>query len=130
MPVPAILHPGAVKVKRIACAVGYRCEICQDECAVHLLEIHFIPGREPGPCRREDPHRWILVLCPRCHREVHNCPCTKEEQAYLVSLRDPGVAREIRRILRSRSRPYSAPDTFDPERFFSDPSPVPWGWVV
>lgn len=130
MPLPAELRPGSEVARRIALAVAYRCELCGDEWPGHLPEIHFIPGAGAVPSRREDLHRWILVLCIRGHRDLHRHNCPVRDQVYLVSVRDLQIGREIHRILHSHSRPYSAPDTFDPERFFLDPSPVPWGWVV
>ena len=130
MPLPAAIRPGPAEVKRIARAVANRCELCGDECPACLLEIHFITRGRAIPSRREDLHRCILALCSRCHRDVHRYRCTLRDQQFLVALRDPRVCREVRRILSSPPRQYSAPDSFDPGRFFLDPSPVPWGWVV
>jgi hypothetical protein len=130
MPVPAAIRPGATEERRIIRATGYRCELCGDEWPARHLDIHFIPRSRVAPPRREDLHRWILVLCPRCHRDLHRHRCTLRDQASLVSLRDIRVSREIHRLLSSPPPPYAAPDTFDRERFFLDPSPVSWGWVV
>jgi hypothetical protein len=130
MPDPAAIRPRHSEVTRIARAASHRCEACGDKWPEHLLEIHFIPRSGPELLRREDLHREILVLCPRCHRDLHRSGATSRDQRLLVSLRDPRIAREIRRILTWPPRPYTAPDTFDPGRFFLDPSPVPWGWVV
>jgi len=130
MPVPAAIRPGAMEERRIARAVGCRCELCGDALPAHHLEFHYIPRGRPAPPRREDLHRWILVLCPRCHRDLHRHRGTVRDQISLVSLRDPRISREIHRLLRSPPRSYEVPDTFDPEQFFLDPSPVPWGWVV
>ena len=130
VPVPASIRPGRFQVKRIARTVSNRCELCGDEWPAHLLEIHFIRSNRSVPPPRKNLHRWILVLCPRCHGDVHRQAGSFRDQMHLVSLRDPEVSREIRRILLFPSRSYEAPESFDPDRFFLDPSPVPWGWVV
>jgi hypothetical protein len=130
MPFPAGIRPTPGEMKRIARALGYRCELCGDEWPANLLEIHCILGGRGLPTGRMDLVQRMLALCPRCHRDMHGHRCSLRDQMHLVSLRDPRLSREIRRILASPPRPYVAPGTFDPERFFLDPSPVPWGWVV
>lgn len=100
-----------VKAKRVKLAAGSRCEICNGEFPLPILEIHLISragGRreKPGP----DLQREILVLCSPCHRQVHEFRVPRADQKTLVRSRSARVRREIRAILGYNPRPYTPPE--------------------
>jgi hypothetical protein len=99
-----------VEDRRVKHAVGLRCELCGDACRADLLEIHLLPGDgrqvKPGP----DLQREILVLCPRCHREIHESRVSRADQKTLVRSRTAGARKEIRAILGYHPMPYTPPD--------------------
>lgn len=99
-----------VKERQVKHAVGLRCELCGDAFPADLLEIHLLPmdGRpvNPGP----DLQREILVLCSRCHRDVHEFGLPRADQKNLVRSRAAGVRREIRLILGYCPGPYIPPE--------------------
>jgi hypothetical protein len=99
-----------VKERRVKYSVGCRCELCGGAYPSDLLEIHLLPrtGRvgKPGP----DLQREILVLCPRCHREIHESRVSRADQKTLVRSRPARIRREIRAILGYNPKPYIPPD--------------------
>ena len=109
-----------VRQKRIAIAAGCRCELCGEETAAADLEVHTIGnrGRVKGLALAE-MEREILVLCPRCHRDVHEQETGEEEQRALLAFRTPEVTEAIRAILSTRPKPYSPPEV-DLEETFAD----------
>jgi hypothetical protein len=100
-----------VKAKRVKLAAGARCEICDGEYRLSILEIHLIP-QEGGRRVRTglDLQREILILCPACHREIHAFQIPRADQKILVRVRPSGVRREIRRVLGYKPEPYSPPE--------------------
>ena len=108
MELPPGLNP--VMERRVKRATGLRCELCGGAYPADILEIHLIPqasGRSsPGP----DLQREILVLCPRCHREVRTFRPTRADQKALVRCRQAAVRGEMRAILGYAPRPYTPPD--------------------
>jgi hypothetical protein len=108
MELPLKLNP--VKERRVKHSVGCRCELCGEEYPSAILEIHLLPGDgkrvRPGP----DLQREILVLCPRCHWEVHDCEVPRADQKTLVRSRPARVRMEIRAILGYHPKPYNPPD--------------------
>lgn len=111
MGLPRALKLSAVKERRVKRAVGLCCELCGGAYPTDLLEIHHLPqdGRRvrPGP----DLQREILVLCPRCHREIHESRVSRADQKILVRSRPAGVRKEIRTILGYHPKPYIPPET-------------------
>jgi hypothetical protein len=105
-----VLKPNPVKERRVKRSVGCRCELCGEAYASDLLEIHLLPGEgrrvRPGP----DLQREILVLCARCHREIHEFRIPRADQKTLVRSRPAGVRREIRAILGYNPKPYAPPE--------------------
>jgi len=104
------LRLNLAKERAVKRAAGLRCELCGGEFPSFLLEIHLLPPGggviEPGP----DLQREILVLCARCHRDVHACRLPRADQKELVRSRRAGVRREIRTILGYNPMPYTPPD--------------------
>jgi hypothetical protein len=108
MELPLKLNP--VKERRVKHSVGCRCELCGEEYPSAILEIHLLPGDgrrvRPGP----DLQREILVLCPCCHRDIHEVCPPRTDQKILVRSRPAGVRREIRAILGYTPKPYTPPE--------------------
>jgi hypothetical protein len=109
MELPLKLNP--VKERRVKHSVGCRCELCGEEYPSDLLEIHLLPqdGRRVRPA--PDLQREILVLCPRCHREIHDCGVPRADQKTLVRSRPAGVRKDIRAILGYNPKPYTPPES-------------------
>jgi len=104
------LQLNPVKERRVKCSCGCRCELCGEAYPPDLLEIHLLPGSrspvDPGP----DLQREILVLCPHCHREVHEFRLPRVDQKILIRSRPAGVRREIPGILGYIPKPYTPPE--------------------
>ena len=109
-----------VRQKRIVIAAGCRCELCGEEHFAADLEIHVIRepsgGAPPPPAEME---REILVLCSRCHQDVHEQETGEAEQRALLAYRPPEVIEAVRAILSTRPKPYSPPEV-DLEETFAD----------
>jgi hypothetical protein len=122
MELPLNLNP--VKERRVKHSVGCICELCGGAYPSDLLEIHLLPGDRRRVKPGTDLQREILVLCPRCHREIHKFRLPRADQKTLVRSRPAGVRREIRAILGYTPRPYTPPDAdlaavFEETRQFS-----------
>ena len=101
-----------IRGNRIKRAVGSRCELCGDEEAVDNLVVHTIIGKEGEKDQSpEVMEPFLLVLCFRCHDAIHAFDAPTGEQERLAKQRPEPVRKEIRRILTSVPRPYTAPDT-------------------
>ena len=108
-----------VRQKRIAVAAGCRCELCGAEILAADLEVHtFGEGDRVKTLPPADLEREILVLCPRCHQDVHEDCVGELEQRALLAFRRPEVTEEIRKILATRQKPYVPPEV-DLEETFS-----------
>ena len=109
-----------VRIKRIILATGCRCELCGKEIPAADMDVHTIrtAGDRTGEVTA-DLEREILVLCPRCHHDVHEQGTGEEEQRELLSFRKPEVIQEIRKILSTKLKPYVPPEV-DLETTFSD----------
>jgi len=99
-----------MKERKVKRSVGCRCELCGEAYPSDVLEIHLLPGDgkrvKPGP----DLQREILVLCPGCHRGIHEFRVPRADQKTLVRSRPASVRKEIRTILGYNPRPYTPPD--------------------
>jgi hypothetical protein len=103
---PLKLNPA--KERTVKHSVGCLCELCGEPYPSDLLEIHLLPhGRRgrPGP----DLQREILVLCPGCHREIHEVGLPRADQKDLVRSRSAGARRMIRAVLGYIPKPYTPP---------------------
>ena len=117
-----LIHPSIppVRIKRIILATGCRCELCGKEILAADLEVHTIgaAGDRTGGSTA-DLERDLLVLCPRCHREVHEQAIGEDEQRALMAFRAAEVIEEIRKILSTKPKPYVPPEV-DLEGTFTD----------
>lgn len=111
MELPVNLNPA--KERRVKRSVGCRCELCGGTYASDLLEIHLLPvdrrQGKPGP----DLQREILILCPGCHRGIHEMRIHRADQKVLVRSRSARVRKEIREILSYNPKPYTPPGDVD-----------------
>ena len=100
-----------IKVKKIKLVIGSRCELCSREYALENLEIHTFLEKEVAaghpPAYLE---RFLLVLCSRCHGELHTHAVSVPEQEALVQERPEPVREEIRAILAYMPKPYQPPE--------------------
>ncbi|MDD1652511.1 MAG: HNH endonuclease [Methanomicrobiales archaeon] len=116
-----LIHPAIppVRIKRIILAAGCRCELCGKETFAADMDVHTI-----GTTRAEkgdamaDVEQEILVLCPRCHQDLHELGTGECEQRALLSFRTPEVSDEIRKILATTQKHYVPPEV-DLEETFS-----------
>jgi hypothetical protein len=108
MELPLKVNP--VKERRVKRSVGCRCELCGEEYPSDLLEIHLLPGDGRRVRPGLDLQREILVLCRRCHREIHAFRLPRADQKTLVRSRPAGARREIRAILGYTPKPYTPPE--------------------
>ncbi|MDD1653130.1 MAG: HNH endonuclease [Methanomicrobiales archaeon] len=117
-----LIHPAIppVRIKRIILAAGCRCELCGKEVLADDMDVHTIgaAGGKTGNATA-DLEREVLVLCPRCHRDVHEQGTGEEEQRALLAFRRSEVADEIRKILATKPKPYVPPEV-DLEGTFTD----------
>jgi len=116
-----LIHPAIppVRIKRIILAAGCRCELCGKEGQAADMEVHTIgPRGERTGEVTADREREILVLCPRCHQDLHEQDTGEEEQQALLSFRKAEVTEEIRKILSTKPKPYIPPEV-DLEESFS-----------
>jgi hypothetical protein len=116
-----LIHPAIppVRIKRIILATGCRCELCGKEILAADLEVHTIgPAGDRTGESTADLERELLVLCPRCHHDVHEEGVGDEDQRALLAFRRPEVTEEIRKILSTKPKPYVPPEV-DLEEAFS-----------
>jgi len=103
-------HP--IRAKRVKIAVGCCCEICGSILPLEGLEIHALdPGREAMRAGTTPSGEEILVLCFRCHEDVHEFLLPLEEQAWIVGMRDAEKRKKIREILSYVPRSYTPPES-------------------
>lgn len=112
------LDPGTCAV--IVMAVGGACEWCRERYPLSLFEIHRIYPGDACPDRvRSDPQKGILVLCPICHRHVHDDSVPEDEQKEVIRNRPGPVRNQLRQVLGYSPRPYTPPET-DIERSYEE----------
>lgn len=103
-------HPA--KANSIKRAAGCRCEICGSPGTEDELEIHCFSGEgEECPQSPEEQERSLLVLCARCHADLHASPAAIADQELLTRARDHEVSQKIRKILAFRPGQISPPDS-------------------
>ena len=101
-----------IKVKKIKLAVEGRCEVCRKECALDDLVIHtFINEDEAEKHLLEDLEEFLLVLCSRCHGDIHEFDAPLEEQGAVVRRRPEKIRTQIRKILAYAPKTVQPPDS-------------------
>ena len=131
MPLPPRLALSEAKAKRIKMAGGCSCELCGESRALPELEIHLVPMPGRPPSRRKlDLQSLILVVCPRCHHDLHAFSVPLADQRELIAYRPYRMKQAIRAVLGYRPKPYIPPDDFDPATVFETLDRSAWGFGV
>ena len=99
-----------VKAKRIKLAIGACCEVCGRAEALEDLEIHSFLEEPEDRYAPADLERFLLVLCTRCHWDLHTLTVSLSELEALVQERPEPVREEIRAILSYLPKPYTPPE--------------------
>lgn len=129
MPIPRDFAVTPTKAKKIKMAVGCSCELCGDPFALPDLELHYIQGRKTIALNDiAKLAKRILILCSRCHRDIHSFRCSVGEQIELVRQRPKKMNKAVLKILGYRPKLYIAPDTPDIDRIHDDVAHAHWGW--
>jgi hypothetical protein len=101
-----------VQRMRILAVNGGTCERCGERMDPRRLRIRSLPGDEPNPEKR------ILILCPRCERQVRRFGITAEIQKTWVEQRDFRQRMLLRKILGYHPAPYIPPQHVDLEELY------------
>lgn len=121
-------HPA--KANSIKRAAGCRCEICGSTGTEDELEIHCFSGEgEECPQAPGEMERSLLVLCARCHADLHASPDAVSGQELLAGARDREVSLRIRKILAFQPGQVSPPDS-DIEGAYKDACASRYGNLI
>lgn len=112
-------HP--LKAKRIKLTVGTSCEVCGHAGALEELEVHSFLEEAEDRYSLADLERFLLILCHRCHWEIHTYAISIPEQEALVRERPEQIREEIRAILAYIPKSYTPPEV-DMEDAFKEAS--------
>lgn len=123
-----LMHPE--KAGAVRRAVGSLCEVCGSTLTDDAFMIHtFCESGEERLVPPEDLERFLLVLCPRCHAEIHSRQVPVHEQAAIVRGRRESTSRKIRKILGYVPRRYTPPDS-DVEGAYRDACASRYGNLI
>jgi len=111
-------HP--VKIRRFARACGCRCEHCGFSYPINLLSVHILDPQNSPLSSESDPQSLLLVLCPICLSLFATPGVSREQKTVLVRLRPDDTSQAMRKILMTRSRPYSPPESRDWAEIFGE----------
>jgi hypothetical protein len=115
-----------LKARQVKIAVEGTCELCREYIPIPMLELHGIPSRtEPPRPRSKECERNILVVCPTCHRHIHELPVPEEKLRALIGRRPFAQRREILRALGYKPKKYSPPEDIDIARVFEETTRSP-----
>lgn len=109
-----------IRAKRIKRAAEARCELCGKEEGLDDLEIHSLIDEEAAekvPLHEREP--FLLVLCSRCHHDLHRFSAPPDEQQILIQTRRENIRQKIRDLLSYVPRSYTPPDS-DMEEVYRD----------
>lgn len=100
-----------IRAKRIKLAAEARCELCGKEEGIDDLEIHSLIDEEAAEkVSLHDLEPFLLVLCPRCHHDMHRFSAPYDEQQILIQRRREDIRQKIRDLLAYVPRSYTPPD--------------------
>ncbi len=120
MSTPRFLLEHPIRARKVKEAVGSKCELCGKAEEADSLEVHaFVNEDREGALPAEDLEGWLLVLCSRCHDDLHDLPAGCEAQEMLVGQREDSARRMIRAILGYIPKSYTPPDS-DVEGAYKD----------
>jgi len=120
MSTPRFLLEHPLRARKVKEAVGSKCELCGKISNTDEIEVHtFIDTGKEQEMPAEELECFLLVLCSRCHDDLHDLPAGCEAQEMLVRQREESVRKKIRAILGYSPRPYNPPDS-DIEEAYKD----------
>ncbi|MEM2124093.1 MAG: hypothetical protein QXL43_02005 [Methanolinea sp.] len=123
-----LVHPE--KAGAVRRAVGSLCEVCGSTLTDDAFVIHsFCDPGEEALASPEDLERYLLVLCPRCHEEIHSRQVPVHGQAAIVRGRSEAISLKIRKILGYVPRHYTPPDS-DVESAYRDACASRYGNLI
>ncbi|MCQ8894261.1 MAG: hypothetical protein NQU46_06480 [Methanolinea sp.] len=103
-------HP--IRAKKIKLTLGCCCELCGVCLPPEGLEIHtFSLDELYAPMQPAVLEEHLLVLCPRCHADVHEFSLPPADQEWLVRMRDAEKKKSISAILNYVPRRYTPPES-------------------
>ncbi|HUU76228.1 MAG TPA: hypothetical protein VMW63_09085 [Methanoregulaceae archaeon] len=110
MTMPARGMVSNIQEMKIKLAVQFRCEWCEETKSPAILDLHLLVDDTGSYLPTPDPQKKILVLCPDCHRDIHEIPLPLQMQKDLVRKRSFARKKRIRAILDYTPPPYAPPD--------------------
>lgn len=103
-------HP--IRAKKVKLATGCCCELCGSSLPLEGLEIHtFSPGKQSVPPQPVVLEEHLLVLCARCHADIHESYLPVADQEWLVRMRDAHKKKEICAVIGYVPRRYIPPES-------------------
>jgi hypothetical protein len=119
-----------VKAKRIKLAARASCEICGRTESLEDLEVHSFLGEAEDQYSHADLERFLLILCKGCHRDLHTCSITVQEQEALIQGRPAPIRKNIRIILSYVPKSYTPPEIDLEEAYREASAPHHFGFGV
>ena len=104
-----LLHH-SLRAKRIKLAVGASCEVCGYAGVLEDLEVHSFLEAAEDRYSVADLEQFLLILCNRCHSEIHTYAISIQEQEALIRERPEPIRENIRAILAYVPKPYTPPE--------------------
>lgn len=107
------LRANPVKIRRLARACGGCCEHCGFSFPISHLSVYILDPEDNRLSSESDPQDSLLVLCPACMSFFATGSVSREQIGVLVHLRPKEASQAMRKILMTRSRSYSPPESPD-----------------
>jgi hypothetical protein len=104
-------HP--VKIRRLARACGGCCEHCGFSYPISHLSVYILDPEDNRLSSESDLQNSLLVLCPACMSFFATEGVSREQIRVLIHLRQKEASQAMRKILMTRSRSYSPPQSPD-----------------
>jgi hypothetical protein len=109
-------HISRKKAAGVKSLFSGRCEWCDRKFPFDTLILHLMVPDEttssPAPSS-PDPEKRFLLLCLKCHDDLHHIPLPYHLQKDLMRARPPKLRKAIREILGYVPAPYQPPGDFD-----------------
>lgn len=107
------------KKKAIASLLEGRCEWCDGPFPLSHLVLHLIVPEQGMPVS-PDPQKRFLLLCRRCHADLHQVPLPVYLQKDLLRQRSRNVRKALRVLLDYTPEPYLPPQNFDMAEIYEE----------
>lgn len=105
--------------KAIVCFLEGRCEWCEGSFPLSHLVLHLIVLDKGIPVS-PDPQKRFLLLCRRCHVDLHNVPLPVHLQKDLVRQRSRSVRKALQTLLDYTPEPYQPPENFNMAEIYEE----------